>query len=462
MSGDGSQKKIFIVDTNVFIDEPDGMIKFDDHVVVIPFWTIDELDGLKRDEEVGHNAREASRNIDELGGARDLKSGVTTKTGSMVVVSRGYGEGEKEPRELQDTRFHDDKIIALAKIWKRYNPGMYVAIVSKDRNLRVKANYFGVPAEDYRGKNGHAPVILPPAEIHLTDQSLITRLCQSGAVLADDIAAAALHPFSPLTPNQCCYVYYGNKYQLAIYKAKEKVFRHVPKPHKDDVKKKIAPRNNEQAFALALATDPSIKVVALAGTAGSGKTLMALLGAAKQTFECEPEAAEYAEILIYRPNIEIGEPLGFLKGDLVEKFEPWTLPIIDNLRLILEEKQQQGNGKKREAHTQVKELIDDQIIVISPINHIQGRSLHDKFVIVDEAQNLTPLQAKMVVTRLAKGSKLLFTGDIEQVSNPYLNSRFNGLYHLISRSLGQDIFGYVAMNRSEERGEIAKLGAELL
>ena len=257
---------------------------------------------------------------------------------------------------------------------------------------------------------------------------------------------------------------------LAIYKAGPPAyFRLVRKPDSD---RGIVPMNVEQQFALALLSDPDIPLVTLVGKAGSGKTLMALLAGYLQLRE------GYGRLLIYRPNIEIGQSLGYLPGSLEEKFAPWTRPVFDNLELVLrgqsrtgmaagfEERSKGGSreAKKEEAarhHTDIQDLLAREVVQIAPISHLRGRSIHDAFIIADEAQNMNHHEVKTLLTRSGQGTKIVFTGDPDQVDLPDSSSITNGLIHLVERFKGQEEFGHITMTTTV-RSRLAALAANLL
>jgi len=256
---------------------------------------------------------------------------------------------------------------------------------------------------------------------------------------------------------------YGEKSTLAIYKRELSEFHFVPKSVKASNKKALQPRNDTQAFALYLSKDPNINLMTLLGKAGAGKTLIALWAAYDQLGD------RYRRIIVYRPIYEVGgKELGYLPGDINKKFGPWARPILDNLELIFD-----GNGNKDSEVIPAEDMImtDDTIdiltdrgkISISPIIYIRGRSLHDSYVIVDEAQNLSPMDVKSLVTRAGRGTKVVITGDPSQIDNRYLDSGSNGLVLAIRRfsKRGWEKFAHINMEKSE-RSELADIGAEIL
>ena len=285
-------------------------------------------------------------------------------------------------------------------------------------------------------------------------------------LIADDVDLKNLYA------NQCCKIRSseGDRYVLAIYKAASRggYFSYVEKPKtfvfdQEQRKAVVKPINDEQALAYALLCDPEILLTTLIGKAGSGKTLISLLAGCSILEDGQRESMK-----VYRPNIIMGRDLGFLPGALMEKFDPWTLPIIDNLSLILNgsysEKSQNSVDmmeKKKGNHNRMEELLKAKVIEIVPTIYIRGRSLHRQFVIVDEAQNLTPHEVKTIITRIGYSSKIVLTGDLAQIDSPYLDSTSNGLVHVIQRMRGQSVFGHITLQKSE-RSYLAELAADLL
>ena len=467
-----------MLDTSVPVHDPNCFEGFGHDILVISPWLIDELDHLKRSEgERGEHARQASRNIHEYSiigrGRRFHGDGLPTRSGGILRAEHEYGL----PPDVEPSA--DNKTIFLAKRLAAMYPQQSVLVLSKDINLRIKASMYGVRSADYEGDvSAHDPYALFPGclEIALRHRGPIDDIYKTQWVSMKRVLNASDIAVGDLIPNQCVYLTFDNKDTLAIYK-KNAGFRLVLKAKANGngngknkpAPKGVSPANCEQAFAYSLLLDPEIKLVALVGSAGSGKTLMSLLGA-KEHLASEFErndtgldsSARIAcnQILVFRPNVEMGQPLGFLPGTLGEKFEPWMYPILDNLELILHDPDTQSRMGKR--YDPVGELLDSGMLEIGPINHVRGRSLHQKFVIIDEAQNLTRHEIRSLITRAGRGTKVVLTGDISQIDHPYLDQTSNGLSHVISQFIGQEIFGYTIMKRGEERSLLAKLASELL
>lgn len=465
------ERRILILDTSIFVHDPNCIEGFPNDILMISPWMIDELDHLKRSEgERGEHALQALRNIHEysVGGfARDvtMKSGGILAAENVVELPPGI-----EPNAT-------NKNIFLAKRLMKESSGHAVVIISKDISRRIKASMWGVRSGDYEGEGTiHDPYAIFPgcSEIRLVNQIPMNQLHRNGSIRSDMVRIVSDFDTCMLIPNQCVRFTFEDKETLAVYKHSTQGFRLVPKPKMNGNGKAasigVAPKNCEQAFAYSLLCDPEIKLVALVGSAGSGKTLMSLL-AAKDHLKTEFERGAQSspdprsstvcnQIIVFRPNVEMGRPLGFLPGDLPEKFEPWMYPILDNLDLIFHDPDMRSRGEKRADP--VADFLDSGVIEISPINHVRGRSLHGKFIIIDEAQNLTRHEIRTLITRTGKGSKVILTGDISQIDDPYLDQTSNGLSHVISQFIGQEIFGYTIMKRGEERSLLAKLASDLL
>ena len=476
MSENETQKKVYVLDTSVLVHDPEAVEKFGDNIVVIPIWVVEELDRLKKNrDERGSNSRAVSRKLDEYSQSGSLKEGVKTQNDGFIFIDYSGGINfELLPIGLEAT--NDNRVILVAKHWREEKNYKEVVVVSKDINLRLKANACGISVEDYKSDKCIAGIDelysgLREIELKAEQMELLEKI-YVGKVL-NAAAFSESVDLKEFLPNQCCKFNSDNKCALAIYKKESGEFRLVHKP-KDFPTKGVRPINLEQAFAYALLTDPEVLLVSLVGKAGTGKTLMSLLAGYEQL------GNPYRQILIYRPNIELGQPIGFLPGDIGEKFEPWMKPIFDNLSLIVKKdvkggvskghtkkkgeeeanKNERLNGKTGDFNI-IREFMLAGLIDIEPIAFIRGRSLHNKFVIVDEPQNMTPHEIKTIVTRIGEGSKIVLTGDITQIDNPYVDSVSNGLSYVVERLKGQEIFGHIILRKSE-RSQLAELTANLL
>lgn len=454
------ERKTYIMDTSVLIHDPCSLVQLArGNKVVIPIWVVEELDGLKRHQDNrGANSREVSRFLDEYSVKGDFFYEVEKNQGEIIF---GYGPKnngfKKLPVGLDQT--NDNRIILVARSWQA-KEGEAI-IITKDINLRIKARACGIEAQDYESDKMIRSVRefysgFTRIEIGDEMKGYMNIWYREEMFKVDDLEKFTENE---LASNQCCLISAGEKSILGIYKKSINKFRLVKKTRLDEKdKKKIKPINMEQIFAYALMIDPDISIVSLVGKAGTGKTLMALLAGYEQLDE------RYERILIYRPNIEIGQPLGFLPGDVEEKFSPWMEPILDNLRLIIKDNGKDYTGKHKECKSDFSilgEMVKNKLIDISPINFARGRSLNNTFVIIDEAQNIRPKDMKTLITRMGRGSKVILNGDVEQVDDPYLDGISNGLSHLIHKFKGDEVFGHIILTKGE-RSLLAEKAARLL
>jgi PhoH-like ATPase len=483
-------RKIFVTDTSLLLHAPHSILSFKNNVVVIPFPVLEELDRHKQSGTNGTAAaaRQAIRILDDLRKQGSLTEGVQTPDKGFVLVD-GRTHIPKGLGIRLDLTLNDNLIIGVALRWqsrdeivrdkkaeqsffKKFGKLDGVTLVTKDINLRVKAAACNINADDYLSDRpvkkeeelytgvAHIPVGSYLGEIG--DRLNSTQGNEASRFTVDDAEQIVTLP--ELIPNQCCIFRYGDKTELALYKANGNgpdYFRHVARP-KTERGKEIKPRNIEQAFAYALAMDKEIQIVTLTGIAGGGKTLMSLLAGVEQTASKNGKPY-YEQVLVYRANTEIGTPLGFLKGNLAEKWDPWARPILDTLELVSAGREKEAFETKKDSVYNLEDMINgkDKKIQIQPINFVRGRSFHSKFVVVDETQNFTASDIKKVITRVGRGSKIILTGDIEQIDNLYLDEISNGLTHVVERMKGQPIFGHIKLEKSE-RSPLAEIAAKLL
>jgi PhoH-like ATPase len=475
----GHDARVYLPDTNVLVNDPDSLTKLGrGNVVVIAYPVVRELDHLKDAlNGTGAAARRVVKTLDEYQSSlapSGMSDGIPLPEGGLLIFDDNILSRE-DAWDGFDPRNNDDRIILLARKWKRVRGDARVSVVTRDVAMRVKARPLGVVAEDYRDDkrissldqlySGAATIDIPePCHSLLTDLHRENRL-EAGRVF--EVAAPDLR----LLPNQCCTLrtVETGKLAHAIFKGGNTPYFRLVRKHDND--RGVAPVNIEQAFAHALLSDPDIALVTLAGTAGSGKTLMALLAAYQQLRE------GYAKLIIYRPNIEIGQSLGYLPGTLDEKFAPWTRPVIDNLELILRGLSRAGGGiasleevgraskAKRDETVRpvadLKELVGREIVEIAPIAYLRGRSIHDAYIVADEAQNMNHHEVKTLLTRSGQGTKVVFTGDPDQVDVPDSGAVTNGLIQLVERFKGQDEFAHLTMTTTV-RSRLAALAATLL
>lgn len=484
-----SSRKVYVIDTSTIIHACDCFEKFEENDVVFPIQVIEELDKKKSEQNgVGWSAREASRTLELYRMNGLLLHGVPKGSGGMLYVDYNGSDFTNLPVPLERT--NDNKILCTALHWQKKDPDRQVIVVSKDINLRIKASALGLYADDYKADklvsklddlySGCMEICLPR-----TDQFLLTRL-YSNKLFYQDLEKYLKG--QELIPNQCCRLKCAEKYGLAIYNHIEKRIEPVVRPFEEtDIS--VGPRNDEQALAYSLLLNPKLTLVTLVGRAGTGKTLLALVAGDKYL-----DDKIFKRMAIYRPTIPLGRDIGYLKGDLMDKIRPWFEPIIDNYEVLWEKKHSKNEyaqfaeihpprkrGKRSERDEQMEgepgekygkddfrmmisaffEMVDRGIYDIGPINYSRGRSIANSYIIIEEAQNLTPHQIKTLVSRASRGTKVVLTGDPDQIDNQYLDSTSNGLTYLVERFKGQPNFGHITLVKGE-RSQLAEQAANLL
>jgi len=437
--------KTFVLDTNVLLHDPFAVFRFQENSIIIPITVIEEVDRFKKDmNETGRNARQISRYLDDLRQRGSLSSGVSLDSGGTVRVALFNEEIRRLiPPELNEQRA-DNRILAIALDAKSKSGKVPVILVTKDTNLRIKADAVGLKAEDYESdKVSIEELYTGFAQVDVSPET-VDRFYGQGWAETDE----------SLMPNQ--YVVLkdtGNPSHTALakYVAAQKRVVPVAKIGKEGVWS-IHPRNREQTCALDALLDDSIKLVTLVGKAGTGKTLLAIAAGLHKT----AEESMFNRLLVSRPVFPMGKDLGFLPGDIEEKLAPWMQPIFDNVELLLS-----GHEAEKRHSRGYRELMAMGILEIEPLTYIRGRSIPNQFLIVDEAQNLTPHEIKTIVTRAGDGTKVILTGDPYQIDNPYVDSSSNGLTYLVERFKGQEIAAHITMMKGE-RSALAELAANLL
>ena len=442
--------KIFVLDTNIILHDFKSIRKFQDNNVVIPIAVIEELDKFKKgNDALSFNARGFMREIDRLTDGK-----LFGRDG--VPIGQRLGKIKIEPNhpfaeEFKDF-FMDDipdhRILATAMWVRDNNPGTFVALITKDVNLRMKAKAVGMEVQDYlTDKVEEAKVEGATKEVltMVPDASVLQSLAYGSetsvpweAVTEDEPRANQLFIFGWKGSDKgtVCARYDAMRGRIVLVKSREAYG--------------IRPRNDEQKFALDACLNPRIQLVSLTGGAGTGKTLLALASA----LELE---RDFDQIILSRPTVILGnQDIGFLPGDQKMKMSPYLQPLMDNLNVI----KAQFRPSSKEA-LKIEGLLKDEKLVISPLAYIRGRSLGKAFFIIDEAQNLTPHEIKTIITRAGEGTKMVFTGDIFQIDQPYLDQWSNGLTHLGEKMMGQRLFEHVFL-RKGERSELSEIAAKLL
>lgn len=430
------QVKTFVIDTNVFIHKPDCVTSFRDNEVVIPLWVLEELDKLKTySDERGRNARHAIRFLDNLGRRGSLSEGVKMDNGSTLRVV--MSQNAEVPTDMLSDKA-DNKIILTA--YDLVKKGHTVFFVSKDINARVKATALGIKAVDYEKQTVNIDKLYSGyTELDATADNVAT------------LSAGENLPWSDqMVPNH--YVLLHDRVNDASVLGRFNYKAHVLElvDHKMPSVAGVRPMNDQQRIAFDLLMDPEVNLVTLVGKAGTGKTLLAIAAGLHMTME----EHVYTRVLVSRPVVPMGKDIGYLPGQKNEKLSHWMQPLFDNLEYIM-------TVYKKQNIKSAEQLINNKTIELEALSYIRGRSLPGQFIVIDEAQNLSPHEVKTIVSRAGEGSKMVLTGDPYQIDSPYLDANSNGLSYLVEAFKGQTIFGHVTLHKSE-RSTLAELAAELL
>ncbi|MBK8011178.1 MAG: PhoH family protein [Deltaproteobacteria bacterium] len=436
-------KKRFVLDTNVLLHDPGCIFAFEDNTVVIPIYVIQEIDRFKRElSELGRSAREVSRTLDTLRQEGPIATGVALRDGGRLYVA--FSSRHLTGAESHEGERVDDRILAVCLDAKEEDPESPVVLVTKDINLRIRANALGIDAEDYDHDRVEINELYTGmVDVEMAGEEIDLFYSQGWLPLAD-----LYHP-----PNEFVHLKnHANPSHSALGKVSLDQGRIVPIGRVKEGVWGVRPRNKEQSFAIDLLLNDNIKLVTLVGKAGTGKTLLAIAaGLHKAT-----EEGVYQRILVSRPIFPLGKDLGYLPGTVEEKLSPWMQPIFDNVEFLMG----LSNDEKRRGRS-YRELVDLGILQIEPLTYIRGRSIPNQFMVVDEAQNLTPHEVKTIVSRAGEGTKIVLTGDPYQIDNPYMDATNNGLVHVVNRFRPERIAGHVTLLKGE-RSELAELAANLL
>jgi PhoH-like ATPase len=436
--------KNYILDTNVLLHDPNSILSFVDNHVLIPIEVIEEIDRFKREStDLGQNARSVSRMLDGFRGTGSLSEGVDLPNGGKLKIAF-YKNGHSSNG---DGAFNgntvDNRILLLAASIQKTQPKNPTILVSKDINLRIKADALGLQAEDYETDR-----------VFITDlYTGMMEMSVSSAKIAEFRAKSelALDQGKKYSPNEYCTLLdESNTKKAALAKVDATGTKLIPIIDCRDGVWGIKPRNREQHFALDALLDDRIKLVTLMGKAGTGKTLLAMAAGLKRVVNDR----EFRRLVVARPTISMGKELGFLPGSLEEKLAPWMQPIHDALEMLSD--LNMGHDHRRSG-----DLMRSGAIVVEALSYIRGRSIANQFMIIDEAQNLTPLEVKTIVTRVGNGTKIVFTGDPYQIDNPYVDSSSNGFNYVVSKFRDQAVSAHVELQKGE-RSELAELAANIL
>ena len=436
-------KEIFVLDTNVLLTDSNCIFNLSDGDIAIPLKVLDEIDKhKKRQDSVGVHARSIIRKLDELREQGNLFDGVMLDQGSLFV--KGF-DPFKLPDDL-DVENPDNQIIATALSLKEENKKSKVTLISRDINMRVKCDALGIECADYSSDQvvDDIDVLYTGLTEHLVDDQTIDSIYKDEQVFLDEEEIK-------VEPNQFVMLISNSndkKTALVRFLSYERPLKKI-----DSYKKGIwgvRPKNKEQNFALDLLMNPDIPLVTIIGKAGSGKTLLALAAGLQQCFGETANDCNYSRVIVTKPVEPVGKDIGFLPGSMEEKMLPWLAPIQDNLKNLM------GNDK-----ITLDMYMDEGKIEIEAMTFIRGRSIANAFIIIDEAQNMTKHEIKTVLTRVGEGTKIVLTGDIEQIDNVYLDETTNGLTYVIDRFKEQNSSGHITLVKGE-RSKIATLASKLL
>jgi len=438
------KKKIFVIDTSVLLHDHESITSFDENYVAIPITVLEELDKFKLGNDTKNfAAREVIRFIDKLSNTNLLQEWISLgpKKGKFKIVM------DSNPKSIDAEHIfsapkNDHKIINSALVLQQKEPNCKVILVTKDVNLRIKAKAIGVVAEDYQtGKVTLKEITSDSAQsIEGVDSDVIREIFLKNTIAENGVLG------KKKKINSYYILKNGKNSSLCFYNHLNDEVERIEKEYVYGIK----PKNAEQAFAFHALLNPDVKLVALQGVAGTGKTLLALASALKQ-------AKSFNQIILARPIVPLSnKDIGFLPGDANDKIGPYMEPLWDNLKFI---KSQFGSNEKKLR--QIVEMEDSGSIIITPLAFIRGRSLSNIMFIIDEAQNLTPHEVKTIITRAGENTKIIFTGDVQQIDTPYLDENSNGLAYLVDKLNGQSLFCHVKLEKGE-RSELANLANQLL
>ena len=439
-------RKIFVLDTNVLLHDYTCMNNFEEHDIVVPITVLEELDHFKRGNDmINYHAREFTRELDKLSGDKIFNGGLSLGRGKgKLSICTGQVPSDKLRTSFPENT-PDHRILAIAEyLHLKHSPTRPVILITKDINLRMKAKSLGIMSQDYHNDmvQNIDNIFENVKATDVADQDVISDMYES----IEGVDAKRFGFARPPQAHQYFIFRNDSKSGLGHYDPFNKRVNRVEKTKTYG----IDPRNAEQTFALDALLRPEVQLVALTGKAGTGKTLLALAAAIHQR-------REYTQIFLARPIIPLGNrDLGYLPGDVGEKIGPYMQPLFDNLSVIKQKFKPQSKEFSR-----IEEMQQTEKLLITPLAYIRGRSLSRVFFIVDEAQNLTPHEVKTIITRAGEGTKMVFTGDIQQIDSPYLDTKSNGLTYLADRMKGQDIFAHVHLVKGE-RSYLADLASNLL
>ena len=441
MSSKTEQRTKVVIDTNVLLFDARAIYKFRDSDIHIPISVIEEIDRFKRDlGENGRNARQFSRSVDDLRVQGELAKGLPIeKTNSVIFISTDLYV-DSLPKEL-DSHKADNRILGTALHLQSKFPEVKVELITKDINLRIRADVFGIDAKDYEPDDVSFEEMYAGVKELEVPHGDIDKFYQEKILEMDG---------EKLFANQ--YVLLkdeSNPNHSAIGRYSRQAGGIVPLISPSEGIWGIHPRNVEQNFAFDALMNDEVLFVSLVGKAGTGKTLLAIAAGLSKTLD----EGVFQRLLVSRPIFPMGRDIGYLPGDVEQKLNPWMQPIFDNVEFLM--------GADKKAAGRAQELINQGMLNIEPLTYIRGRSIPKQYLIVDEAQNLTPHEIKTIVTRAGTGTKVVLTGDCYQIDNPYVDSANSGLTYSVERFKDQPLAAHVTMTKGE-RSELAELASNLL
>lgn len=428
-------KKTYVLDTNVYLTDAESILAFANNDILVPLKVLDEIDKhKKRQDTVGVQARSTIRKLDQLRAKGNLSKGVRLEKGKGIIRVKSYNPlCLPDDLDLEDP---DNQIIATALSEMEQNKTRKVVVVSRDINMRVKCDALGILTEDYQVEQVVATSDQLYSGIYeaLVDDQVVDSFYEDKEVHLDGIVGLCPNQFIMLISNSN-----SKKTALARYINENAALKKVP----NVVAWNTKARNKEQQFALNLLMDPDVPVVSLIGKAGSGKTLLALAAGLEQTLGSN----KYKKIVVTKPVEPVGKDIGFLPGTLEEKMLPWLAPIQDNLQFLM------GDDRMTLDMYQEKGQIE-----VEAMTFIRGRSISNAFIVIDEVQNMTQHEIKTVLTRVGEGTKIVLTGDIEQIDNVYIDATNNGLSYVVERLKTESITGHITLKKGE-RSKVATIAA---
>jgi PhoH-like ATPase len=463
-------KKTYVLDTNVLINDPQAIFSFDDNTVIIPMIVIEELDKLKNGHDAGQSARQVSRLLDTLREKGNLATGIDLPNGGRLKIeSLQVSMSSIMPVELQDAKIYDNVLIATAKRLSAASKTDPVILVSKDVNVRIKCDTLGLISQDYLKnrvttdeKGFYTGVVVVEDQSYKSVIDSIYAANGTGIEVPEELSDKQFYP------NEIVVVKDGIQSSV-ISRVFEDVTGKKTIKKLPDIKDvmSLKPRNKEQNFVLSLLLDPDIKLVTITGAAGCGKTLLALAAGLEQLSGIG-SSSTYEKMIITRPMQTVGKDIGFLPGTLQEKLDPWITPIKDNLNFLVGYKKM-VNGIKRAKTKESNEdfepylalLMREGKIEVEAIPYIRGRSIPGSYFIIDEAQNLSVHELKTIITRSGEGTKVILTGDLQQIDNSHIDMYTNGLSYAVEKFKHHKIAGHITLLRGE-RSELATLAASIL